>query len=101
MATKPLLTLTVVRRLTGVTQDELAERLHLHQASLSYWESGLYPIPTKTAKRILRVLWPKLHEPGSINDATGEAVRNLTPEDLSKPWDEVLLAAAAKMEAAG
>jgi transcriptional regulator with XRE-family HTH domain len=97
-----LLTLAVARRLADVTQDELAAELGVAQASLSYWESGAFPLPPKFAKRLLRLLKPRLrkHTEGD-SSSTGRALRSLTAASLARPWDEVLLAAAGLTEEAG
>ena len=96
-AVKYPLTLGVVRRLAAITQEELAAHLNVTQGALSNWESGAYPLPAGAARIIMRVLKPKLRSAAKATDATGAALRNLKAEELSQPWDAVLLA-AAKLE---
>lgn len=80
MATKQLLTLTVVRKACGLSQRELAEAIGLFQPDVSEWENGK-PIPYVYAKAIR----------GYLRKKNRKAVLHVHPTDLSLPWDEVLL----------
>jgi hypothetical protein len=76
---KELLTLTVLRRRAGITQEELAAAIPgCYQPDISMWEAGA-PIPTEKAQLIL-----KLFKASKMRG-------HFEVEDLSKPWDEVLL----------
>jgi transcriptional regulator with XRE-family HTH domain len=85
---KDLLTLKVLRQRLGFTQEELAAAIpRCSQPDVSMWEAGA-PIPAEKARAILN-LFRKSKIAGSYTQYIADP--GLTVEDLSKPWDEVLL----------
>lgn len=85
MATQ-ILTLTVLRKRAGLSQEELALAIGKTQPDVSTWENGV-SIPKSRIDDVFVTIWDRL-DPD--DQKTG-----LEPGDLEKPWDEVLLRLSA------
>lgn len=81
MERRQIRTLTVIRQRAGLTQMDLAIAVGCSQTHISHWEKDM-DIPAAKAETILAV----------IRSHSREAVpAGLKPEDLARPWDDVLL----------
>lgn len=74
-------TLRVLREKTGMSQTELAEALSRAQPEVSMWEWGKEKMPAQIRQAIWAIL----------RDRLGAQASRLQPEDLDRPYDEVLV----------
>lgn len=78
-----LLTITVLRKKLGISQTELASAIGVSQPDVSMWENGTFKLPATRAEQIFKVL--------ASHPESRRLPNGITPEDLSRPWDRVLL----------
>lgn len=78
-----LLTLTVLRKKLGMSQTSLAERTGISQPEISQYENGVLNLSVRRAHRIFDALVAS-EEAKLLPDG-------LTSDDLTKPWDQVML----------
>ena len=83
MPDKVQTTLHVLRERSLLTQTDLAEILGRQQPEVSMWEWGKERMPDTIKQQVFGVLRAALARVGA--DA-----RHLRPEDLDRPWDDVL-----------
>lgn len=78
---RPMLTLAVLRRTCRVSQKALAEALQCYQSDVSQWENEGRDLSLGRAELILSF----------FRASNRKAVRGIKAEDLTRPWDEVLI----------
>lgn len=78
-----LKTLTVLRTRLGLSQHDLARAVGVTQPEVSFYETGVLPIPDVRAERLLAAL--------AKHEKSVDLPNGIQATDLDKSWDEVLL----------